>query len=225
MHLNIYSKVDLVKEKVAVATVEGKVYYLIVNALREQNVPFVSLVPGEPVSAEEVKAVITTKEEKSQIKHEKILTVNGEEDLEDLVTQVKRILQGKEAYEKIVVGIDPGEATGLAVIADGQVIEENNCFGVAEVVGAVMKALRHVDYSVSTVSVKVGNGVPFHIELVEALNDALPPPVKLEAVNEKGTNLPLKQRSRRVRHISSAKRIAIRAGKVVSRRKILAANN
>jgi hypothetical protein len=224
LHLNIYSKVDLLKEKVAVATVEGKAYYLIVNALREQNVPFVSLVPGESVAAE-VKAVITTEEEKPQIKHEKILTVNGEEDLEDLMTQIKKILTGKETYEKIVVGIDPGEATGLAVIADGKVIEEGNFFGEAKVVGAVMKALRHVDFFVTKVSIKVGNGTPFHIELVEALNDALPPQVKLEVVDERGTNFPTKDRSRRVRHISSAKRIAIRLGKDVSRGKILAANN
>ena len=37
------------KEKVAVATVQGKAYFLIVNALREQNIPFVSLVPGQSV--------------------------------------------------------------------------------------------------------------------------------------------------------------------------------
>jgi hypothetical protein len=212
-----------VREKVAVATVKGKAYYLIVNALREQDIPFVSLVPGEPVAAE-VKAVITTEKEKPSIKHERILTVD-EMDLEDLMTEAKRILKGKEAYEKIVVGIDPGEATGLAVIADGQVIEESNCFGAQEVIDAVVKTLRHVDFSVTTVSVKVGNGVPFHKELVEALNDALPLQVRLEVVNEKGTNLPLKERSRRVRHISSAKRIAVRAGKDVSRRRIIATNN
>ena len=38
------------------------------------------------------------------------------------------MLQGKEAYEKIMMGIDPGEAIGLAAIADGKVIEESNCF-------------------------------------------------------------------------------------------------
>ncbi len=37
------------KEKVAVATVQGKAYFLIVNELREQNIPFISLVPGESV--------------------------------------------------------------------------------------------------------------------------------------------------------------------------------
>ena len=52
-------KVDFLKEKVAVATVEGKAYFHIVNQLREQDIPFVSLVPGESVPAE-VKVVITT---------------------------------------------------------------------------------------------------------------------------------------------------------------------
>ncbi len=60
------------KEKVAVATVEGKAYFLIVNQLREQNIPFVSLVPGESVPAE-VKVVITTEKEKHLVKNEKIL--------------------------------------------------------------------------------------------------------------------------------------------------------
>ena len=76
MHLNVYLRFDLVKEKVAVATVEGKAYFLIVNQLREQNIPFVSLVPGEPVPAE-VKVVITTEKEKHLVKHEKILIFHG----------------------------------------------------------------------------------------------------------------------------------------------------
>ena len=46
-------------EKVAIATVQGKTYYLIVNKLKEQNVPFISLVPGESVPAK-ILMVITT---------------------------------------------------------------------------------------------------------------------------------------------------------------------
>jgi hypothetical protein len=40
------------KEKAAVATLQGKAYFLIVNELKEQNIPFISLVPGEPIPAE-----------------------------------------------------------------------------------------------------------------------------------------------------------------------------
>ena len=60
------------KEKVAVATVEGKAYFLIVNKLREQDIPFISLVPGE-VAPAEVRAVITTEKEKDLVKNENIL--------------------------------------------------------------------------------------------------------------------------------------------------------
>ena len=51
------------REKVAVATVQGKAYFLIVNATRK-TIPFISLVPGESVSPK-IKLVITTEEEKT----------------------------------------------------------------------------------------------------------------------------------------------------------------
>jgi hypothetical protein len=214
------------REKVAVATVEGRAYFLIVNELKEQNLPFVSLVPGELVPAE-VKVVITTEQEKGLVKNEKILIFADESDIDNLVNEVKRILQGKEAYEKILIGIDPGEATGLAVIADGKVIEEGNCFSTQEVIKVITKTIKNVDPIVTSISVKIGNGVPVYKELVEALDEALPPEIALEVVNEAGTNRQIKnsKRSRRIRHISSAIRIAGRTGYVVSRRKIIAADS
>ncbi len=214
------------KEKVAVATVEGKAYFLIVNALRERNLPFLSLVPGESVPAE-VNVVITTEQEKGLVKNEKILIFTSENELDNLVNDVKRILQGKEAYEKILIGIDPGEAIGLAVIADGKVIEEGNCFSTQEVVNSINKTIRNVNFTVTSVSVKIGNGVPVYKELVEALDDALPPAVVLEVVSEVGTNRPLKKnkRSRRIRHISSAKSIAGRTGYTIPRRKMIATDS
>ena len=105
------------KEKVAVATVEGKSYFLIVNLLRDRNIPFVSLVPGVSVPAV-VKVFITTEGEKSLIKHEKIIVFHGENELDILVNEVEKMLQGKEAYDEIVIGVDPGEAIGFAAIAD-----------------------------------------------------------------------------------------------------------
>lgn len=212
------SKVDYVKEKVAVATVKGKAYYLIVNKLQEQGIPFVNLIPGEPVPSE-VKVVITTEKERHLVIHEKILILPEEDELDALVNAVKLILQGKEKYEKVIVGVDPGGAIGLAVMADGKVIEENNCFSINELVLSLQKLVKDIDFSLTNVSVKIGNGVPIYQEIVENLDSALPPQVALEVVNEKGTNQPLKEnkRSRKIRHISSAKRIAARTGYVVPR--------
>ena len=213
------------KEKVAVATVQGKAYFLIVNQLKEQNISFISLVPGQSVPAK-ISLVITTEQEKQLVNHEKILIFHGEDELEALVDEIKKLLLGKEDFEKIVVGIDPGAAIGLVALADGKVIEEGNCFSTQEVITSILKVLRNVNFAVTSVSVKIGNGVPVYRELLKDLNDTLPPQVALEVVGEAGTNKPLKEnkRSRGVRHISSATRIAGRTGYIVPRRKTFAAN-
>jgi len=214
------------KEKVAVATVQGKVYFLIVNALRENNISFTSLVPSEPVPPK-VKLVITTEEEKDKVDFERVLTLHGEADLERLIIEVKKLLLGKEAYEKIIIGIDPGEAIGVAVLADGKVLEEGNCYSSHEMVNSILKVMRTINFSVTESVVKIGNGVPVYRKLLEDLDDTLPPQVVFEVVGEAGTNRPLKEHkhSRKIRHISSAIRIAGRTGRIFARRKAIAANS
>src|SRR3990170_5056182 len=106
------------RAKVAVATVSGKAYFFLVNELREKNIDFVSIVPSEPVPAE-AKVVVTTEKEKYLINHERVLVFDPETEPSTVINEAARILQGKETYEKIVVGVDPGEVFGLAVIADG----------------------------------------------------------------------------------------------------------
>ncbi len=177
------------KEKVAVATIQGKAYFLIVNKLKEQNIPFISLVPGESVPAK-IEILITTEQEKHLVIHEKILVFQGENELESLVDQIKVLLLGKEAFRKIVFGIDPGITVGLVAVADGKVIEEGNCFSTKELIDSILKVLRNVNFGVTNVSVKIGNGVPVYKELLEDLDGALPPQIILEVVSEAGTNKP-----------------------------------
>ncbi len=212
------------KEKVAVATVEGKAYFLIVNELREQNIPFLSLVPGEPVPAE-VKVVLTTEKEKPLINHNKILVFTSENELDNLTIAVKKILQGKETYEKIIIGVDPGGVFGLAVVADGKIIERANCFTIQEVINEVKKISKSLNFSLTNVLVKIGNGVPAYKQLLEALDEALPSEVALEVVGEAGTNRPVNRHSRGIRHISSAIRIAGRAGYIYPRRRAVETNS
>jgi len=143
------------KEKVAVATVQGKLYYLIVNKLSEQDIPFISLVPGESVP-DKIQLVISTEQEKNLVKHEKILVFQSEVELDCLIDKVKVLLLGKTNFHKIIFGLDPGAATGLVAIADGKVIEEANCFSSDEVIGSILKVLRNVRFEVTRVSVKIG---------------------------------------------------------------------
>jgi hypothetical protein len=210
------------KAKIAVATVSGKAYYLIVNELKRKNIPFLSLTPKDPIPIE-IKVVITTKEEKTLINHEKILIYQEGTEPEALINEALQLAQGKENYEKIVIGVDPGEVFGLAILADGKVIETGNCFSVNETLNKIENAVKSFGKSRATYfSVKVGDGVPAYKEkLLQALDRKLPSNVILESVSETGTDRkPNEVGYRRgLRDIASAIRIAGRNGYKFPRRK------
>jgi hypothetical protein len=212
------------KGKVAVATVQGRVYYLVVSALRENGINFFSIIPGEHVPTR-AKLVITTEEEKDRVNYKKILVFHDESELDSMILEVKKALLGKEVCDKIIIGIDPGVAIGLAVLADGKLIEEGNFYTSHELVNAILKIVRTVNFSVTKVWIKIGNGVPVYKELLHDLDEVLPTEVALEVVGEAGTNRPMTAHSRKVRHISSAIRIATRTGRLMARRKLVAEDN
>jgi len=216
------------KAKIAVATVSGKAYYLIISELKRKNIPFLSLIPKEPIPIE-IKAVITTEKEQHFINHEKVLVYQEGVEPEALINEALQIVQGKEYYEKIVIGIDPGEIFGLAVLADGKIIETGNCFSVEETLDMIENILKNVgETSAISVSVKVGNGVQTYKEkLLRVLDDALPSNITLESVSEAGTNRHLSETKHRrgLRDIVSATKIAGRNGHIFPRRKVSEANS
>jgi hypothetical protein len=210
------------KAKIAVVTVSGKAYYLIVNELKTKNIPFISLTPNDPIPIE-IKVVITTREEQHLIDHEKILVYADDMEPKALINEVLQIVQGKGCYEKIVIGVDPGEVFGLAVLADGRVIETGNCFSVEDTVNKIKDILKTLEKTqITSFSVKVGDGVPAYKEkLLGVLDNALPSNVKLESVSEAGTDRYLNETKHRrgLRDIVSAIRIAGRNGHIFQRRK------
>jgi hypothetical protein len=210
------------RARVAVATVRGKAYYLIVNELKERGIHFLSLLPGEPIPIE-IKAVITTPAESHVVNHSHLLVFNPETDPQALGSEVVKILRGKENYEEIVIGVDPGKVIGIALVADGAVIETENSFSVQEAVQNIQALLRGVDFSRTAVTVKVGSGVPMYRKLTEAMDQELPPVVALEVVGEAGTaRVNHEAKNRRVfRHMVSAERIARRQGCMYERRRTL----
>ena len=105
--------------------------------------------------------VITTPEEKNKIKYGKVLTFTSEDELDSLISQVIINLQGKEYYKKMVIGIDPGEVIGLAVIADGKAVDRANCLSIWEMDNKIKSILKNVNLSVTSVKIKIGMVCPF----------------------------------------------------------------
>lgn len=216
------------RAKIAVATVSGKAYYLIVDELKKRNIPFLSLIPKESIPIE-IKVVITTENEKHLINHEKILVYKEGKEPEAIINEALQIIQGKEYYEKIIIGVDPGEVFGLAVLADGKVIKTENCFSIEETLTKIENILKNIEKNSETsISVKIGNGVPLYKEkLLQSLDEALPSNITLESVSESGTDRCLSETKHRrgLRDIVSAIKIAGRNGHKFPRRKLYEANS
>jgi hypothetical protein len=218
---------NIMKAKIALATVSGKAFYLIVKELKRKNLPFLSLTPGEPVPIE-IEVVMTTQDEMPLVNHNRLLVYKDGVSVETLVNEASKIAAGKECFDKVIVGVDPGDVVGIAVLADGKVIETTNCSSVKETLGEIVGVLKGLgNVRVASVSVKIGDGVPSQKEnLLRTLDKALPPNVVLESVSEAGTNRCLSEAKHRrgLRDIVSAIQIAGRSGRRFPRRKTSESN-
>ncbi|HVP26947.1 MAG TPA: hypothetical protein VMT26_04710 [Candidatus Bathyarchaeia archaeon] len=210
------------KARIAVATLSGKAYYLVVSELKKKSIPFLSLTPNEPIPME-IKAVITTENEQQLIRHDRVLVYREGMEPEALINEALQVVQGKEYYERVVIGIDPGEVLGLAVLADGKVIETGNCFSVKDTANKIRSILKNLKRTtITSVSVKIGDGVPVYKEkLLRTLDEALSLDIVLESVSEAGTNRGFSEAKHRrgLRDIVSAIKIAGRNGQIYTRRK------
>lgn len=206
------------KAKIAVATVSGKAYYLLVNELKNRGVDFLSLIPHESVPLD-IEVVITTAAERSLIKHPKVLVYTEETDPTEVVKEAIRIVQGKGSPETIVIGVDPGKTFGVAVLSEGNVLETVTCSSIEETVNTITNVLSKL--SSSTHTVKVGNGAPsITTNLLSLLDEALHKNVAIEIVSEAGTSRFVGENlhKRGLRDALSAVKIAERRGQPYQRR-------
>jgi hypothetical protein len=205
------------KAKIAVATVSGKAYYKLVNELKSRGLAFISLKPWDSAPLN-IDVVITTEKERSLVKHPKVLTYEDSVDSATIIDDAVRLIQGKKNYERVIVGIDPGETSGVAILGDGNVIETFSCSSSEEVVKDILHAFRKIP--TSTNIVKVGDAPIYTKELLSLLDDALPENVTIEIVSEAGTSHFTGDTTHRrgIRDMMSAAMIAGRKGQLYLRR-------
>jgi len=205
--------------KIAVATVSGKPYYLLVNELKARRMDFLSLTPHENVPLS-VQVVITTKAERTHIKHPKVLVYQENTNPSAIVDEAIKLSEGKKDFETMIVGVDPGKTFGIAVLSDGSVLNTMTCSSIAETVNAIAGIFSKQQAPVRIL--KVGNWAPsYTAELLPLLNSVLPKDVTIEIVREDGTSRFIAQTAhkRGLKHAMAAIKIAERRGQLYTRKK------
>jgi len=205
--------------EIALATVSGRAYYLLVRELRARGLAFLSLKPTDrvPLGA---KVVITTEGERPLVNHPNVLTLREESDISRVIDEAVRSLEGKRGYSRVVIGVDPGGAFGVAVVGDERVLETVRCASLREAVDTVSKALEELPARAQRV--RVGDGAPEYAgELLRLLDRALPERVSIEVVREAGTSRAAGEATHRreLQDAISAIKIAGKNGRVYPRGK------
>ncbi len=214
------TKGQTMKPKIAVVTISGRAYYLLVNELKRKKASFLSLTPNDNIPID-VKVVITTEKERSRITHENVLTYEEDKNPAEVVDEAIRVVRGKRIYDRLVVGVDPGQNLGVAVLGDGEVLQTKSCSNLRETLDAIKEVLSRTPANCAIV--RIGSGVPSFVEeLSNRLNEVLPENVTIESVREEGTSQSFGQTSHRrgKRDVNSAIKIGQRQGKALPRRRI-----
>ncbi len=207
-------------EEIAVVTASGKAYYRLVSELKKRSIKFLSLKPEEPIPAH-IKAVVTTENAPKILNREKTIIYDEKDDPAYIIEESLRILQGKNWYNTLIIGVDPGKRFGIAITGDGAVIKTRNYPNVEKTTSVITKALREIKARKKIV--KIGDGAKVYGQrLVKSLDKTLPSDIVFECVKENGTTKPNYTRLKRRRGLRdeiAALRISLREGKTIRREK------
>ncbi len=197
-------------DTICVATSKARAYYALVSRLRRAELPFVSVLPGSTPG--DCALVLTTTEEAGRFGQNALAL----EELDDNPGIFKgQVLARLEGEQVLLVGIDPGKRSGLAVFYG----QTRLAFSTFNSSGALCSRVGDFARGVpsSRALVRVGNGSrQMAGKLVEGLKREVPE-ATIEVVDESGTSVGSPKMRGVQRDQAAAAKIAFRKGEVVSR--------
>ena len=190
---------------IVVATEDFEVYHDVVGQLRDRGVRFTTVEPGDELPEEARVAVVGPEDE-----HPDVRTVRADpEDPRRAVDEAIAVLRGEGG--RTVVGIDPGDRPGVAVLSGETVVA---AFQVAVEEAAEVVARETAD--AGDPLVRVGDGARLQGKrIVEAIED-----VPVELVDETGTTPYLGTGARGMGDVLAAVNIARREGELIEERDV-----
>lgn len=182
--------------RLGVLTSDFALYHDLVHALRERGIPFESLAFDERPDPS-VGAVLTSWRDAVNGRLPEGLPVvvvpidrAGVQDIDAALVLAQRALEGVEGYTEVIVGIDPGHRPGVALLADGRLLQATQVFRVADVAPLVANLFQQ--YPQERAVVRIGHQAPRERDAI--VRDLWPLRedlgVRIEIVNETGSTPP-----------------------------------
>ncbi len=167
--------------RVGIYTHDFKFYHDIVVALKRWNLPFFSITDLYSIPTD-INVIMSSVND--------TFTLPGQIKAGNPLEGIRRclpILLNREEFNKVIIGIDPGPRPGVAVMADGVLMEAWECPVISNIRESVIKIID--DYSYNYVMIKIGNGDrPNRDIIIKYLKNLAP----MIIVNEENTSTPHK---------------------------------
>ena len=218
--------------EVGIATSNGKAYYIITSFLKKIGVAYSDMVlvgdkfvnidfrtfyseKRDSGPRDNIRLIITTRKERLQLDSNNVICI---EDLsEDTVVAKERLLSvlyPSKDGDSFIVGIDPGERTGVAAFINHREIESSVLSSLEEIVSRVTKLVDNAP-SIRRI-IRIGYGNPIKaVQLARILEKKYESRLKIQLVDERGTStLGSRNNAKRggTRDQRAAKLIAFREG-------------
>jgi len=128
-----------------------KTSYAIIRELKRMSIPFVLLKVGEPVPPHVSASILCGSIPMAGYNR----AVRSGSDARGTVLRALSMASGREAFGQVIIGIDPGDSAGIAVIADGELIEAYTvgCPLLAEELERILKTI-----SAGQILFRIGRG-------------------------------------------------------------------
>jgi len=194
-----------------VYTQDFSLYHDVIKELRKRKLHYIAL--DKPTNMPySIKVVLTTQREKTLIKRKKTIVLDQEKSISQAVDKALNLLNGKDVYTHLSIGIDPGEHPGIAVIGDGILLHSKHLNTPKDILKELTALLKL--YQAEESVIRIGHGSPLIRNRI--INALIALHIPIEIVDETRSNPP-EHFNRHTRDEAAAAKIAlIRGGKVTS---------
>ena len=187
---------------IGVFTNDFRFFYQVVRLLKERGEPFVSLGRSGAVP-HTVGVVITTPKERESVHFGKVVSLD---DPEEAVNTAHCLLAGGTKFRTVIVGIDPGKSTGVAIFGEGKLLASETVDSPEHVADSLARLLKCLSFSKAIV--RVGDGDPTKGNRI--IRTIWPLFSEVELVDETGTSVRSEEPD-----VAAAKRIAMTKGELL----------
>ncbi|AKA49570.1 hypothetical protein IX51_11190 [uncultured archaeon] len=168
--------------RIGIFTLDFKFYHDVIKDLRSWNLPFTSIESPDNVPRD-VSVILSSVNDEYDLPNQ----IKAENPTSGIRMALPRLMN-KTQFKSLVIGIDPGPKPGIAVLADGVLLEAYECSSTRK----VRKEVHDISsgYFYREIMVKIGDGdAPNRNEIIKSIEKL---GISILVVDEKNTSTPHK---------------------------------